>query len=54
MASVNVHCPRCDTALIYRHGQNHKVKERFRCHECRCIFIFQGSYAYQPRKPGIK
>ncbi|MFT2795211.1 IS1 family transposase, partial [Serratia sp. N21D137] len=22
MASVNVHCPRCQSAQIYRHGQN--------------------------------
>ncbi|MBL5943471.1 IS1 family transposase, partial [Enterobacter asburiae] len=22
MASVNVHCPRCQSAQVYRHGQN--------------------------------
>ncbi|MBN3074524.1 MULTISPECIES: IS1 family transposase, partial [Enterobacterales] len=22
MASVTVHCPRCQSALVYRHGQN--------------------------------
>ncbi|WP_422526327.1 IS1 family transposase, partial [Serratia fonticola] len=22
MACVNVHCPRCDSVLVYRHGQN--------------------------------
>ncbi|HBN1785026.1 TPA: IS1 family transposase, partial [Escherichia coli] len=22
MASVNIHCPRCQSAQIYRHGQN--------------------------------
>ncbi|MBN3053796.1 IS1 family transposase, partial [Pectobacterium brasiliense] len=24
MASVTVHCPRCQSALVYRHGQNPK------------------------------
>ncbi|TKJ79215.1 IS1 family transposase, partial [Erwinia persicina] len=24
MASVNVHCPRCQSAQVYRHGQNPK------------------------------
>ncbi|MBF1994371.1 hypothetical protein HW114_01945 [Serratia symbiotica] len=54
IASVNVHCPRCDPALIYRHGQNPKGQERFRCHECQCIFKFQLPYTYQNRKPGVK
>ncbi|AHA63274.1 Transposase [Shigella dysenteriae 1617] len=22
MASVNIHCPRCQSAQVYRHGQN--------------------------------
>ncbi|WP_342633916.1 IS1 family transposase, partial [Erwinia sp. OLCASP19] len=22
MASVNVHCPRCQSVRVYRHGQN--------------------------------
>ncbi|MDD8931468.1 IS1 family transposase, partial [Escherichia coli] len=22
MASVNVHCPRCQSAQVYRHGKN--------------------------------
>ncbi|PIJ48020.1 MULTISPECIES: IS1 family transposase, partial [unclassified Erwinia] len=22
MASVNVHCPRCQSVQVYRHGQN--------------------------------
>ncbi|NIH15772.1 IS1 family transposase [Serratia symbiotica] len=26
MVSVNVHCPRCDSALIYHHGQNGVVE----------------------------
>ncbi|EHM0207951.1 IS1 family transposase, partial [Escherichia coli] len=24
MASVNIHCPRCQSARVYRHGQNPK------------------------------
>ncbi|HHD8732577.1 TPA: IS1 family transposase, partial [Escherichia coli] len=24
MASVNIHCPRCQSAQVYRHGQNPK------------------------------
>ncbi|EJV2265681.1 TPA: IS1 family transposase, partial [Escherichia coli] len=24
MASVTVHCPRCQSAQVYRHGQNPK------------------------------
>ncbi|XJA87859.1 IS1 family transposase (plasmid) [Escherichia coli] len=22
MSSVNIHCPRCQSAQVYRHGQN--------------------------------
>ncbi|EHC1985823.1 IS1 family transposase, partial [Escherichia coli] len=24
MARVNIHCPRCQSAQVYRHGQNPK------------------------------
>ncbi|AHA63837.1 Transposase [Shigella dysenteriae 1617] len=24
MASVNIHCPRCQSAQVYRHGHNPK------------------------------
>jgi len=44
MASVNVHCPRCQSAQVYRH--------RFRCRDCHRVF--QLTYAYEARKPGIK
>ncbi|AVF38151.1 hypothetical protein BV494_25105 (plasmid) [Rahnella sikkimica] len=30
MASVNVHCPRCNSAQVYRHGQNPCGHDRFR------------------------
>ena len=47
MACINVHCPRCDSALVYRHGQNPKGQSRFRCRECRSVF--QLTYTYQAR-----
>nr|WP_255519196.1 IS1 family transposase [Serratia sp. ASV30] len=50
--SVNVHCLHCDSVLVYRHGQNPKGHSRFRCRECRSVF--QLTYTYQARKPGIK
>ncbi|EJM2061377.1 IS1 family transposase, partial [Escherichia coli] len=28
MASVTVHCPRCQSAQVYRHGQNLKGHAR--------------------------
>ncbi|WP_350355608.1 IS1-like element transposase [Serratia symbiotica] len=52
MVSVNVHCPRCDSALVYRHGQNPKGQSRFRCRECR--YVFQLTYTYQAMIPGVK
>ncbi|HCO8268213.1 TPA: IS1 family transposase, partial [Escherichia coli] len=27
MASVNIHCPRCQSAQVYRHGQNPKGRD---------------------------
>ncbi|AHA64717.1 Transposase [Shigella dysenteriae 1617] len=33
MASVNIHCPRCQSAQVYRHGQNPKGHDRFRCRD---------------------
>ncbi|MGY0344153.1 IS1-like element transposase [Edwardsiella tarda] len=52
MASVNVHCPRCQSAQVYHHGQNPKGHDRFRCRDCHRVFQF--TYAYEARKPGIK
>ncbi|WP_155963373.1 IS1 family transposase [Enterobacter sp. BIDMC 29] len=52
MASVNVHCPRCQSAQVYRHGQNPKGHDRFRCRDCHRVF--QLTYAYEARKPGVK
>ena len=52
MASVNIHCPRCQLARVYLHGQNPKGRDRFRC--CDCHRVFQLTYTYQARKPGMK
>ncbi|KAF1366411.1 transposase-like protein [Yokenella regensburgei] len=52
MASVNVHCPRCQSAQVYRHGQNPKGHDKFRCRDWHRLFQF--TYAYEARKPGIK
>ncbi|BEH98615.1 transposase [Edwardsiella ictaluri] len=51
MASVNVHCPRYQSAQVYRHDQNPKGHDRFRCRDCHRIF--QLTYANEARKPGI-
>lgn len=52
MASVNVHCPRCQSAQVYRYGQNPKVHDRFRCRNCHRVFLL--TYTYKTRKPGVK
>jgi transposase-like protein len=52
MASVDVHCSRCHSTLVYRHGRNPRGEARFRCRECKSVF--QLTYAYQARKPGVK
>ncbi|SAH97005.1 IS1 transposase orfA [Enterobacter hormaechei] len=52
MASVTVHCPRCQSTQVYRHGQYPKGHDRFRCPDCHRVF--QLTYAYEARKPGVK
>ncbi|UCQ26955.1 IS1 family transposase [Edwardsiella tarda] len=52
MASFPVHCPRCQSAQVYRHGQNPKGYDRFRCRDCHRVF--QLTYAYEAHKPGVK
>lgn len=52
MASIDVHCPRCQSAQVYRHGQSPKGDDRFRCRDCHRVF--QITYAYEARKPGVK
>lgn len=52
MASIIAHCPRCQSALVYRHGQSPKGHDRFRCRKCHRVF--QLDYSYEACKPGIK
>jgi len=52
MASVNVHCPRCQSAQVYCHGQTPRGHDRFRCRDCHREL--QLTYAYEARKPGVK
>lgn len=52
MVSVNIHCPRCQSAQVYFHGQNPKGHDRFRCRDSHRVF--QLTYTYQARKPGMK
>ncbi len=52
MASVTVHCPRCDSDEVYRHGHSTSQHERFRCRSCKRVF--QLTYTYEARKPGVK
>ncbi|WP_462185563.1 IS1-like element transposase [Klebsiella pneumoniae] len=52
MASVTVHCPRCQSDQVYRHRQNPKGRDRFRCRDCYRVFLL--TYTYEARKPGVK
>ncbi|OZI14674.1 2-C-methyl-D-erythritol 2,4-cyclodiphosphate synthase, partial [Sodalis-like symbiont of Philaenus spumarius] len=47
-----MHFPRCDSDEIYRHGLSPTKRERFRCQCCRRVF--QLTYHYEARKPGVK
>lgn len=48
MASGNVHCLRCDSVLVYHHGQNQKG------HSSCSPSASQSTYPYQAGKPGFK
>lgn len=50
MVNVIVHCPRCQSAQIYRHEVSFKGRERFR--DCHRVFIL--IYTYESRKPSVK
>lgn len=52
MASIAVHCPCCQSAQVYRHGQNPKGYAWFRCRDCHRVFLL--TYTYEARKPGVK
>ncbi|OZI14999.1 hypothetical protein CE195_04780 [Sodalis-like symbiont of Philaenus spumarius] len=47
-----MHCPRCHSDEIYRHGLSPTQRECFRCQCCRRVF--QLTYRYEARKPGVK
>ncbi|HEY3984347.1 IS1 family transposase, partial [Cedecea sp.] len=49
---VTVHCPRCHSDEVYRHGRSSSQHERFRCRTCGRVF--QLAYTYEARKPGVK
>lgn len=52
MASITVHCPRCQSALVYRHGQNPQGRDRFRCRDCHPEFLL--TYPSEARRPRVK
>lgn len=52
MATVTVHCPRCNSDDVYRYGRSCSRHERFRCRSCKRVFPL--TYSYEARKPGVK
>ncbi|EAW3604629.1 IS1 family transposase, partial [Salmonella enterica] len=38
MATIDVCCPRCQSSQVYRHGQNSRGTDRFRCRDCHRVF----------------
>ena len=52
MASIDVHCPRCDSTQVYHHGQNPNGRARFRCRDCHRVFLL--TYIDEASKPGVK
>ncbi|EAX9453842.1 hypothetical protein FM906_22775, partial [Salmonella enterica] len=52
MVTVTVHCPRCHSDEIYRHGCSSSRHERFRCRSCKRVF--QLSCICKARKSGVK
>ncbi len=52
MASITVHCPRCNSDHVYRHGKTPAGHVRYRCPAC--PHVFQLTYTYEARKPSVK
>ncbi len=52
MATVTVHCPRCNSDEVYRHGRSRSRHERFRYRSCKRVF--PAHLLYEARKPGVK
>ena len=42
MASITVHCPRCNSDHVYRHGKTPAGHVRYRCPVC--LHVFQLTY----------
>lgn len=52
MATITVHCPRCQSDRVYRHGKTAAGHVRYRCPNC--PHVFQLTYTYEANKPGVK
>lgn len=52
MAIITVHCPHCQSSQVYRHGQNPKEYDQFRCRDCHRGF--QLTYTYEARNLELK
>lgn len=52
MASITVHCPLCQSNRVYLHGKTTAGHVRYRCPAC--PHVFQLTYTYEARKPGVK
>ncbi len=51
MATVTVHCPRCNSDKVYLHGRSCSGHERFRCRSCKRVFL--RDYVYEARRPDV-
>lgn len=47
MASITVHCPRCNSDHVYRHEKTPAGHVRYRCPVC--PHVFQLTYTYEAR-----
>lgn len=52
MASITVHCPRCQSNRVFRHGKTPAGNVRYRCPAC--PHVFKLTYTYEAHKPGVK
>ena len=52
MATIIVHCPRCQSERVYRHGKIPAGHARYHCPAC--LHVFQLTYTYEACKPGVK
>lgn len=52
MASITVHCPRCNSDRVYLHGKTPAGHVRYCCPAS--PHVFQLTYTYEARKHGVK